>query len=92
MFKTRLVSGIVLIAIAIAVLVYGSYPLFGTIAVISLIGLFELYRAVGMEKTAPAVAGNDDKHHYFASNALIAVHVLFKLLFVPFFPEGRRIL
>ncbi len=57
MFKTRLISGIVLMAIAITVLVYGSYPLFGMITLISVIGLFELYRAVGMEKTAPAVFG-----------------------------------
>lgn len=57
MFRTRLISGIVLMAIAIALLVYGSYPLFWVITGISIIGLFELYRAVGMEKTLPAVVG-----------------------------------
>lgn len=57
MFRTRLLSGIVLMAIAIASLVYGGYVLFGLIAVISVIGLYELYRAVGMEKSLPAVAG-----------------------------------
>ena len=57
MFWTRLRSGIILMAIAIAMLVYGGYPLFWCITVISLIGLFELYRAVGIEKTAPAIAG-----------------------------------
>lgn len=57
MFKTRLLSGIVLMAIAIALMVYGSYPLFWVITAISLIGLFELYRTVGMEKTAPALLG-----------------------------------
>lgn len=41
-------------AIAIAFLVTGGYPLFFLITVISVIGLFELYRAVGMEKTLPA--------------------------------------
>lgn len=44
-------------AIAIAVLVYGGYPLFWVITAISLIGLFELYRTVQMEKTLPAVIG-----------------------------------
>lgn len=57
MFLTRLKSGIVLMAITIALLVYGGYPLFFVITGISLIGLFELYRTVGMEKTLPAVVG-----------------------------------
>lgn len=57
MFWTRLGSGIVLMAVTIALMVYGSYPLFWVITAISVIGLFELYRAVGMEKTAPAVIG-----------------------------------
>lgn len=57
MFLTRLKSGIVLMAITIALLVYGGYPLFFVITGISLIGLFELYRTVGMEKSLPAVVG-----------------------------------
>ena len=57
MFRTRLLSGIVLMAIAIALLVYGSYLLFWVITGISIIGLFELYRTVGMERTVPAYAG-----------------------------------
>lgn len=57
MFKTRLLSGIVLMAVTIALMVYGSYPLFWVITAISLIGLYELYRAVGMEKTPPAALG-----------------------------------
>ena len=57
MFLTRLKSGIVLMAITIALLVYGGYPLFFVITGISLIGLFELYRTFGMEKTLPAVVG-----------------------------------
>lgn len=57
MFRTRLISGIVLMAVTIALMAYGSYPLFWVITVVSLIGLFELYRAVKMEKTIPAIAG-----------------------------------
>lgn len=57
MFRTRLLSGIVLMAIAIASLVYGGYVLFGLITVISVIGLYELYRTVKMEKSLAAVAG-----------------------------------
>lgn len=57
MFRTRLISGILLMAVTIATMVYGSYPLFWVVTGVSLIGLFELYRAVGMEKTPPAVIG-----------------------------------
>ena len=57
MFWTRLASGIVLMAVTIALMVYGSYPLFLAITAISLIGLYELYKAVQMEKTIPAFAG-----------------------------------
>ncbi|MCI8338890.1 MAG: phosphatidate cytidylyltransferase [Lachnospiraceae bacterium] len=57
MFRTRLLSGIVLMAIAIASLVYGGYVLFGLIMAISVVGLFELYRTVKMEKSLPGMAG-----------------------------------
>ncbi len=57
MFRTRLASGIVLMAVTITLIVYGGYPLFWVITAISLIGLYELYKAVGMEKTVPALAG-----------------------------------
>lgn len=57
MFRTRLISGIVLMAVTIALMVYGSYPLFFVVTGISVIGLFELYRTVQMEKTLPALVG-----------------------------------
>ena len=57
MFWTRLGSGIVLMAITIALMVYGGFPLFWVITAVSLIGLFELFRAVRMEKSFPAVIG-----------------------------------
>lgn len=57
MFGTRLISGIILMVITITLMIYGGYPLFLTITIVSLIGLFELYRAVKMEKTFPALVG-----------------------------------
>ena len=57
MFRTRLASGIVLMAVTITLMVYGGYPLFWVITAVSLIGLYELYKAVGMERTVPALAG-----------------------------------
>lgn len=55
MFKTRLLSGIVLMAITIALMVYGGYPLFFVITLISVIGLYELYRAVGRKNNAALI-------------------------------------
>lgn len=57
MFLTRLLSGIVLLAVLIAVIVTGGNVLLAFTALISLIGLFELYRAVKLEKTLPALIG-----------------------------------
>lgn len=57
MFKTRLLSGIVLMIITIALMIFGGLPLFWVITLITVIGLFELYRAVKMEKTVPALIG-----------------------------------
>lgn len=57
MFGTRLASGAVLMAITITLMFYGGSPLFWVITAISIIGIFELYRAAGIEKTLPALAG-----------------------------------
>lgn len=50
MFKERLISGIVLIILAIASIYSGGNILLGTIILLSLIGQFELYRVIGTEK------------------------------------------
>ncbi len=57
MFKTRLISGIVLVALALLFIINGGLLLWGVMAIISLIGLFELYRAIGIEKSGLAIAG-----------------------------------
>lgn len=51
MFGTRLISGIVLMVITVAVMAAGGNVLFATVTLISLIGLFELYRTVGIHKS-----------------------------------------
>jgi CDP-diglyceride synthetase len=50
MFKVRLISGIILVALALLTIISGGYVLFGTLLAISLIGLGELYRAMGIHK------------------------------------------
>ena len=61
MFKTRLLSGIVLLAVTILLIHFGGYVLLIASAAIALIGLMELYRVLGIHKTALAVIG------YFAT-------------------------
>ena len=46
MFKTRLISGIVLIAVALLTICTGRLVLFVTLLGVSVIGMQELYRAM----------------------------------------------
>lgn len=51
MFKTRLLSGIVLVAIALLTIMSGGYVLLLTLLCVSLIGMRELYNAMGVHKS-----------------------------------------
>ncbi len=51
MFVTRLISGIVLLAVSIGAIALNGPVLFAFLLAISLIGMFELYRAVGIGKS-----------------------------------------
>lgn len=51
MFATRLISGIVLVILSLVVVGAGGSILFGVVGMISLVGLFELYRVMKIEKT-----------------------------------------
>lgn len=57
MFKTRLLSGIVLVALSIALIVCGGDVLLLSTLAISLIGMFELYRVFKIEKSVVAIIG-----------------------------------
>ena len=46
MFKTRLISGIILVAIALATIISGNWILFFTMLCVSLIGMQELYKVM----------------------------------------------
>ena len=50
MFKTRLLSGILLIIIAFVTIMSGDYVLLLTLLAVSLIGMRELYSAMGVHK------------------------------------------
>ena len=55
MFKQRLISGIVLVIIAVITLYYGGMLTFFVTAGISLIGMYELLKVIQMEKSALGV-------------------------------------
>ncbi len=57
MFKTRLLSGIVLVLIALALIITGGDVLLVSLLAISYIGMYELYRVFKMEKGLPASIG-----------------------------------
>ena len=54
MFKTRLLSGIVLVILAIIIIVSGGYVTLFSLLGISLVGMYELYRVFRLEKTSLA--------------------------------------
>lgn len=56
MFKTRLLSGIVLVILALVFIINGGYLLLTVLGIISLIGMYELYRVFKVEKSA-GIAG-----------------------------------
>ena len=57
MFKTRLISGILLVIVALFAIVSGGDILFGILLVLSLIGMSELYKIADVHKKLPGVIG-----------------------------------
>lgn len=72
MFKTRLLSGIILMGITISVVIFGGNVLFAIVFLISLIGLMELYRMVKVNKSLPGAAG-------FLASILYYIFLYFKV-------------
>ena len=56
MFRTRLISGIVLVALLIFFVLMGNYFVMAFTMGISVVGMFELYRALKLERTPMAIA------------------------------------
>lgn len=57
MFVTRLISGIVLVALALVFICTGGDVLFAVMLILSLIGMYELYRIFKVEKSVPGLVG-----------------------------------
>ena len=75
MFRTRLLSGIVLVAAALVLIISGGYLLLAGLFAVSVIGLFELYRVFHIEKSLLGMVG------------YLAVLVYYINLSIPFIPE-----
>ena len=65
MFKTRLLSGILLVIIALITIITGGDVLFGTILLISLIGMTEIYKVLEIEKKSLGFVGYAAALAYF---------------------------
>lgn len=66
MFRTRLISGIVLVLLLIAGVGFGGNILFGGLLIISLTGMWEIYRVADMERSFMAYAGYVSAILYYA--------------------------
>lgn len=67
MFKTRLISGIVLVIIALVLIITGGNVLLFSMAAISLIGMFELYRVFDIHNKLLGIIGYIAAVVYYAN-------------------------
>ena len=74
MFKTRLLSGIVLVIAALVLIITGGDVLLISTLIISYIGMFELYRIFHIEKEAVGIIG------YLAATVCHLLVILFLYL------------
>ncbi len=79
MFRTRLISGIILLILAIGFIFVGGLPLWAVSLAISLIGLYELYKVVGIEKKLLGVVGYLSVLSYYIHIAISKVYIYFEL-------------
>jgi len=88
-FRTRLLSGIVLVAVALVLIITGREVLLAASCIISLIGMYELYRVYKMEKSVVACIGYlsavvyyaDLYFHFIPQQMMFVLALLTALLF-----------
>lgn len=99
MFKTRLISGIVLVLIALLTIISGGDILFWTILGISVIGMMELYKVLKVQNQLLGIAGYLAAVGYYAFLRfnwnqwivpyVIGVLVVFMAIYVFAYPKYR---
>ena len=98
-FVTRTLSGIVLVAVMLATIIPGGNILFVANMLISLVGVYELYKVLGLEKKIPGVTGYVAVVAYYAliyfgkNEYIITLFVVFLICllaqYVFMFPEYK---
>ena len=76
MFKTRLLSGIILVILTILSVVLGGDVLLTVVGCVSLIGMFELYRVLGVEKSLLGLVGYLAAIIYFLEQILENIDII----------------
>lgn len=76
MFRTRLISGIILVILALCLIITGGVTLWCALLGISLIGVYELYRVFHIEKSAIGFIG------------YLAAGIYYVSLIFPMFPDA----
>lgn len=99
MFKTRLLSGIVLVLIALALIITGGNVLLAGLTIVSLIGIFEIYRVFHIEKRLAGIVGYIAVLVYYANVLwnfipdimllVLAVLIVFMAVYVFSFPKYK---
>lgn len=99
MFWVRFRSSVLLMAVTLTAMVLGGPVLFGIVMVISLIGMMELYRVLGLHRSLPGMMGYlmcigysfliyfHQEEYLFA--AVIAFFLILMLVYVLTFPKYR---
>lgn len=85
MLKSRMIGGAAVVAVTLLCVLLGGYFTFFYVAILSLIGLWEFYKASGMEKSLPAVAG-------YIGAVVYEVFMFLKLKDGPFFAVAISVL
>lgn len=99
MFKTRLLSGIVLVLIALALIITGGNVLLAGLTIVSLIGIFEIYRVFHIEKSLAGIVGYIAVLGYYANVLwnfipdimlfVLAALIVFMAVYVFSFPKYK---
>ena len=99
MFRTRLISGVFLLAAAVALLLTGGTPLLIVLGGLSLIGQHELYRAIGIDHKGISVIGYFMTVVYYLlvffegraymTAMIVGTLILFMTAYVATFPEYK---
>lgn len=92
MFRTRLLSAIVLIALLVGIIIAGGYVLLGGVLILSLVAYRELMKAFGLSGVLKGEAGYSEKKNFigcFSGIELIGYAGILTYLALMYFTENK---